>query len=128
MFAKTINFIVIFLLITGIVVWILAAFEPFKQEAFIEDTIKKIEVYDAQATEVSETITDIDRVKNILECINTCKREEMSPEASYSALDVTLILYGEEDNYEVGVWQGGSTVSFVYDATIIDSELEPFPL
>lgn len=128
MFAKTINFIVIFLLITGIVVWILAAFEPFKQEAFIEDTIKKIEVYDAQATEVSETITDIDRIENILECINTCKREEMSPEASYSALDVTLILYGEEDNYEVGVWQGGSTVSFMYDATIIDSELEPFSL
>ena len=128
MLAKTISFVVIFLLITGIVVWILAAFEPFKQEAFIEDTIKKIEVYDAEATEVSETITDSDRVENILECINTCKREEMSPEASYSALDVTLILYGEEDNYEVGVWQGGSTVSFVYDATIIDSELEPFPL
>ncbi|MGG1593899.1 hypothetical protein [Terribacillus saccharophilus] len=128
MLAKTISFIVIFLLVIGVAVWIFAAFEPFKQEAFIEDTIEKIEVYDAEATEPSETITEKGQVESIVTCINTCKREEMSPEASYQAIDATLILYGEEENYEVGVWQGGSTVSFVYDATIIESEFEPFSL
>lgn len=94
----------------------------------MEDTIEKIEVYDTEATVPSETITDTEQVEYILECINTCKREEMSPEATYQALDASLILYGEEDNYEVGIWQGDSTVKFVYDATIIESELEPFPL
>lgn len=124
---KTISFAVIFLLITGVAVWIFTAFEPFKQEAFIGDTIEKIAVYNAEAAEPSETMTDKGQIENIVKCMNTCKREEMSPEASYQALDATLILYGEEENYEVGVWQDGSTVSFVYDATIIESELEPFP-
>lgn len=128
MLARTISLLVSFLLLTGVTVWIFAAFEPFKQETFIEDTIEKIEVYEAEAAEPSETITDKKQIENILECINTCKREEMSPEASYSALDATLTLYGEEDDYEVGIWQGGSMVSFVYDGTIIGSEFEPFSL
>lgn len=126
--SKTVSFVVFFLLVIGIAVWIFTVFEPFKQEAFIDDTIEKIEVYDAEATEPSETITDKGQVENIMKCMNTCKREEMSPEASYSAFNATLILYGEKDDYEVGVWQNGSTVSFVYNTTIIDSEFEPFPL
>lgn len=94
----------------------------------MEDTIEKIEVHNAEATEPSETITEKEQIENIVTCINTCKREKMSPEASYQALDATLILYGEEDNYEVGVWQDGSTISFVYDATIIESAFDPFSL
>ncbi|PAE15927.1 hypothetical protein CHH91_09775 [Virgibacillus sp. 7505] len=128
MLTKTIRFLIIFLLLTGVTVLIFAAFKPFKQDALIEDTIRQIEVYAPEATKSSVTVTDKERIDSILKCINTCKREEMSPEASYQALDATLILYGAEDNYEVGVWQEGSTVSFVYDGTIIGSEFEPFPL
>lgn len=126
MLTKTILLLIIFL--TGVTVWIFAAFKPFKQDALIEDTIRQIEVYAPEATKSSVTVTDKERIDYIPICINTCKREEMSPEASYQALDATLILYGAEENYEVGVWQDGSTVSFVYDGTIIGSEFEPFPL
>ncbi|WP_366248777.1 hypothetical protein [Terribacillus aidingensis] len=128
MLANTIRFLIIFLLLTGVTVWIFAAFKPFKQDALIEDTIRQIEVYVPEATNSSVTVTDKERVDYILKCINTCKRDEMRPEASYSAFDATVILYGEEDDYEIGIWQGGSTVSFVYDGTIIDSVFEPFPL
>lgn len=128
MLAKTIRFLIIFLLLTGVTVWIFAAFKLFKQDALIEDNIGQIEVYAPEATKSSVTVTDKERIDYILKCINTCKRDEMNPEASYSALDGTLILYGEEDDYEIGIWQGGSTVSFVYDGAIIGSEFEPFPL
>lgn len=129
MLAKAINFVIILLLIVGVSIWILGAFKPFQQEAIIEDEIERIEVYEAGASAASQTITDKEMVENILECMNnTCDREEMSPVASYSAVDGNLILFGANDNYEVGIYQGSGTVGFVYDGTIIDSELDPFPL
>ncbi|PAD21471.1 hypothetical protein [Terribacillus saccharophilus] len=128
MLSKTISFLIVFLLIIGVIVWILAAFEPFQKEAFIEEKIERIEVYDAKSTDPSTTITDQVQIKEIVECINECEREEMHETASYAAVDVTLIMYSNNDDYEVGVYQGDGNVSFVYDATIIDSELEPFPM
>ncbi|PAD37764.1 hypothetical protein [Terribacillus sp. 7520-G] len=125
MIAKTISFIVICLLITGVVVWTFAAFD---EKTVIKDKIERIEVYKAEAAEPSETITDKGYIEGLLKCINECEREEMSQEASYAAADVNLILYGEKADYEVGVWQQAGTVSFVYDAAIIDSDLEPFPV
>ncbi|SDC89782.1 hypothetical protein SAMN05421663_10517 [Terribacillus halophilus] len=125
MLAKTICFIIIFLLITGVVVWILAS---FNQEAIIEDKINRIEVYDADAAEPSATITDKNQVEDILECINECERKEMHETASYASFDETLILYGNENEYEVGIWQGGGAVSFVYGGMIITGNLESFLL
>lgn len=94
----------------------------------MDDKIGRIEVYDANAAEPSVTITDKNQVKDILECINECERKKMHETASYAGFDATLILYGNENEYEVGIWQGGRAVSFVYGEMIIISNLESFPL
>ncbi|SNZ15326.1 hypothetical protein SAMN05421503_2605 [Terribacillus aidingensis] len=121
---QIINVVIVLLLIVGVGVWM---FNTFQQEALIEDKIERIEVYRTGASAAFQTITDKDKVENILECMNkTCAREEMSEEASYAAVDGNLILFGATDKYEVGIYQGSGTVGFVYNNTIIDSEFEPF--
>ncbi|MFB1100137.1 hypothetical protein [Terribacillus sp. JSM ZJ617] len=62
MLTKTIRFLIIFLLLTGVTVWIFAAFKPFKQDALIEDTIGQIEVYAPEAIKSSVTVTDKERI------------------------------------------------------------------
>jgi hypothetical protein len=66
MLAKIINVVIILLLIVGIGVWI---YETFEDEALIEDKMERIEVYQAEATAASETITNKDMVETILACI-----------------------------------------------------------
>ncbi|WP_077305172.1 hypothetical protein [Terribacillus halophilus] len=128
MLAKVINVVIVLLVLVGIGVWILSALKPFQNEALIEDKIDRIEVYQAGASAASQTITDKDMIEDILECMNTtCDREEMSEVASYAAVDGSLLFFGTNDKYEVGIYQDRGTVSFVYDGTIIDSEFEPFP-
>ncbi|QXE02250.1 hypothetical protein [Terribacillus sp. DMT04] len=124
MLAKLIKIVIVLLLIVGVGIWI---FDAFKYEALIEDKIKRIEVYPAGASSASQTITNKDTVENILECMNkTCGREEMSEVASYADVDGRLILSGASNTYEVGIYQGSGTVDFVYDGTIMDSEMKPF--
>ncbi|MFP7494634.1 hypothetical protein SFC66_12665 [Terribacillus saccharophilus] len=125
MIARIITFLIVFLLLVGVVAWIVDA---FKQEAFIEDSIERIEVYDAESTTPANTISDADQIDDILDCINACEREELVETALFTSIDVTLILYGKEEDYNVGVMQSDGAVRFTYDNNIISSAFEPFAL
>jgi hypothetical protein len=120
---KIINVVIVLLLIVGVGVWM---YDAFKKEALIKDKIERIEVHQAEASAASQTITDKDTVETILECMNkTCAREEMSPQASYAAVDGKLILFGASDTYEVGIYQGSGTVGFVTMAPLFIANLNP---